>query len=959
MRYAILPILLAASCLRAATPAITLTQTLNFETPDQAKTALSLLSDSSAEPSLLEDGSLAVFAADDHKLLASWRESDKTLRLARANLTFSPATAGINAFILPAGTTVAFGQVAIAVPKNNKITPIIRGLGNLTFIADPGGLLSIQAAKNVACGCVSVAGNLTFDLNGDAEGGCGRIEMGIVNNQGTGLNASGIVTLSGGEALFQIWERTIIATRTVINNCRVQSLQPYGNQVHFQMIIGHFEMSGADASFEAYSYCQGSPKLFTSGATVTIPDTHYIASGGSATDSAMAYLTAVDTNAKGKRYIKVAPAIARNESTKVNYPTLKVALRANTANAPIRLLAHTDEALTIATSIELIDAKIYAPNVVRSDTPAVCRASGLWSNPAVWEGEKLPQDGGQVIVDGAGTVLDLDTQLPWLSELIVTNGAILRIRATQNETLPPIKVAWDSTLEVGNGTEKITVVAQDGLLRFGAKEAQDGSVHLSTFLLHTNATISGMINWKNVDLKLYGTFWKPSADIQKAVFGTADAGETTWIGLHIDTPMNLRAGCTLAIATPAAGGCVKPIGTIRIDNFNANFNSKEDYGNYFHFGKGNPETVPIQIIARNSNFRYGLNLENLVYLGGRTTLVLTDNSYLGAFPLSKGGPNNLRQDYWPGDGDTAYFTKQSVHILDSAQIILDNATLNSGRISSPGERLNGWNLSPTEENHPSIVVRRGCYRVWACSSKSNGKARLKVDGECRIDLVSGVQGGVEPRPLDGFGGVDLAEGSKLTFSILSHSNRLMRIGCGLTGSGEVSAVGTNATVIPVKVCFAGDSSNYSGAMSVDTSAGPAKFYFADGAVWGSVAKASLCALTNLVDAAAVCTVSFGGLELDGEGLSLRVKGDRSCDRLELGAAGFSGTGGLRIVWPDGQISPSGSEPVVATRPKDSATRVPPVVSEGGGAWRLSVRDSQTDSREELRLVPAGTLLIFY
>lgn len=246
MRYAILPIFLAASCLRAATPAITLTQTLNFESEAQAREALLALTDSADEPELLEDGSLAVRDATDGELLASWRESDKTLRLARANLTFTPETAGTNAFILPAGATVAFGQASIIVSKSNKIIPIVRGLGDLTFIAEPGGLLSIQAAKSVACGCVTAAGNLTFDLNGDAEGGCGRIEMGTVNNQGTGLNASGTLTLSGGEALLTIWERTIIATRTVIDNCRVQSLQSSGNQVHFQMIIGHFEMSGAD-----------------------------------------------------------------------------------------------------------------------------------------------------------------------------------------------------------------------------------------------------------------------------------------------------------------------------------------------------------------------------------------------------------------------------------------------------------------------------------------------------------------------------------------------------------------------------------------------------------------------------------------------------------------------------------------------------------------------------------------
>ncbi|MGN1360154.1 MAG: hypothetical protein ACI4X9_06855, partial [Kiritimatiellia bacterium] len=895
----------------------------------------------------------------DGELLASWRDSDKTLRLARANLTFTPETAGTNAFILPAGATVAFGQASITVSKSNKIIPIIRGLGDLTFIAAPGGLLSIQAAKNVACGCVTAAGNLTFDLNGDVEGGCGRIEMGTVTNQGTGLNASGTVTLSGGEALLTIWERTIIATRTVIDNCRVQSLQSSGNQVHFQMIIGHFEMSGPDASFEAYSYSMGSPKIFTAGATVTVPDTHYIASGGSATDSAMSYLTSVDTTAKGKRYLKVAPAIARNESTGVNYPSLKVALRANTAAAPIRLLAHTDEALIVSTSIELIDADLYAPNIVRSDTPAICRQSGLWSNPDIWDNQTPPQDGNQVIVDGAGTVLDLDTQLPWLAEVVVTNGAVLRIRATQTETLPAINVAWNSTLEVGDGVQEITATAQDGLLRFGARETQDGTADLSTFILHTNATIIGMVNWKNVDLKLYGTFWKPNTDIQKAVFGTAAAGETTWIGLHIDTPMLLRAGCTLAIATPASGGCVKPVRTIRIDNFNTNFNSTWDYGNAFHFAKGNPETVPVEIIARNSNFRHGLNQNNLVYLGGAATLTLTDNSFLGAFPQGKGGPDNLRQDYWPGDGDMAYFSGRAVHILESAQLILDNATLSSGRLASPGDRLTGWVLAPTEEGHASIVVRKGRYRVWACSSQSNGKARLKVDGECRVDLVSGLQGSVEPRPLDGFGGVDLAEGSRLAFSILGGSNRLMRIGCSLAGSGEVSAVGTNATVSQLRVCFAGDSGGCAGGMSVDASAGPAKFYFADGAAWGGVAKSSLCVLTNLVDAAAACTVSLGGLELDGEGLSLRVWGDRSCDRLELGPGGFSGSGRLGIAWPEGAIGPGGSAPVVATRPKGSGSRVPLVAAEGGGGWMLSVGDSGTESREELRLVPIGTRLILY
>ncbi|MGN1359943.1 MAG: hypothetical protein ACI4X9_05760, partial [Kiritimatiellia bacterium] len=69
MRYAILPILLAASCLRAATPAITLTQPLNFESEAQAREALLALTDSTDEPELLEDGSLAVRDATDGELL--------------------------------------------------------------------------------------------------------------------------------------------------------------------------------------------------------------------------------------------------------------------------------------------------------------------------------------------------------------------------------------------------------------------------------------------------------------------------------------------------------------------------------------------------------------------------------------------------------------------------------------------------------------------------------------------------------------------------------------------------------------------------------------------------------------------------------------------------------------------------------------------------------------------------
>lgn len=945
-----------ASTVLAATPSVTCTTQLNFADPATVPSALMGLTDATAEPTLLADGSLAVYDATDGELVAKWNDTNLTLTLQQVNVTYTPAVAGTALINLPAGSTLEFGRVSIRLTKSNSIKPIILSQGALDVVSLPGGTLEIRSNSGVAADGIYATGNLSVNLTG--QGTPGHLVIETINNQGTGLSANGgkaSLALVGGSIELALWERAVHASTMTMENCQLHVPQASGNRVHFpNLAVSRFEILDEASSLEIYSYCQGLYKFFSYNVPVTIPESYAIFSGTSQGDINGVYTDEVTNDVRGKRYLKVVPGLAKNTTTGTAYPSLKEALRHNADRSPIELFRSTDEVLTISENYTIIGSDLYAPNVTYLPE-ATCQTSGNWSSLSTWASGSKPQDGMSVRVVGEGVVLTVDETLPFVPDITLEGGATLQINATQPEPLPRLTCDELSTLNIGNGTDAITVRFRENCYHFNAVEQPDGSVKLSTLRLNPNATAHGLRYFKNVDCYLNGTFMTDQIAARKIIFGDAAKNETSYLGLDLSHPGYLTHQWSLYFAQPTSGGRIKAIRPWRIRNFNQSFERGGDWGCAFVFGRYNPSDEPIEISVENSNFRHALNTDNNVYIAGGITLKLGTGSYLGAFPNGTGKPYNKREDYW--NDSVAYKANRSVHIIDKGQIIVEGGTLSSGRLNTPASY--GWNISPSVEGHASIIYRSGRYRVWGCSAASNGKGRFVVEGDCHVDLVSGMDKNVLPRSFEGFASIDLADNATLRFSILNNADRTLPITKPITGNGAITVVGTNSTTDITAVVFRNPANSYIGTMASENSAGPARFFLDNGVTWSGVMRSSACGVTNLTTATAISEVNVPTLLLDDNSLLLRIFADHTADCVHIGEGGLQveNNGSFWLAGEGVSTALEAPYPVIATRPRGQLDPLPMARSEAISARRTRTIALSDPTREGITFAPIGVQII--
>lgn len=581
----------------------------------------------------------------------------------------------------------------------------------------------------------------------------------------------------------------------------------------------------------------------------------------------------------------------------------------------------------------------------------VCSTSGVWSDVGVWAGGVLPAAGDTVVVDGAE--LDVDVQVGDLAGISLRNGAKLRYLVTQEVEVPQTQVDHLSTVEVGDGSATVLVPTTDTGMVFSAVETASG-VALSKLIVHTNATLSGMNNFKNVDCYIYGD-WRWRRNGCSTVFGTAAAGETSYIGLTMASDLQIWYQCNLSVATPTKGGCVKAVRPIVFENYNANFSNGQDYGNKYFFGVNNPTNVPIEIIARNSNFRHGLNFGRAIAVHGGVTLTLDERSYLGNFPGGWLQFVGKKYDAW--GNATQLYVHNSVEIKGRGRIVVKGGSiLSSGR---PGNRLTeGWVIAPDEEDYTCVIVSNDSYRVWGCAQTSNRKGRIRVDGICGYNLVRGEEGGYRPRPLEGFKAIEIAEGAELRCSISNQVARTLPIDTVVEGSGRITAIGAPGSDLAV-VIKGGYTNSFTGELGVLRPAADARIFFDDGAYWSGAVMGSTVGVTNLTTAGEVSQFHLEGLTLDDDTFALQVQADHTSDCVEIGALGLSAAGGRLKLFGEGASTATVAPKVVlATLPQEQTGNLPLAFVEADKT--MSLRRQDVGLADRFGVVPYafGTMLIF-
>lgn len=562
-----------------------------------------------------------------------------------------------------------------------------------------------------------------------------------------------------------------------------------------------------------------------------------------------------------------------------------------------------------------------------------------------------------MVVDGVA--LDVDVALEGIASIALTNGATLRYCVTQNRAAPTTMVDHKSRLEIGDGVRNVLVPFGEGSVTFSAVENGSGGVELSTFVVQTNATVDGLDVYKNVDCYIYGNIMRSSSratlNLRSFHFGYADPDETTYIGLHMNTPQTVGSQDGFYFCCPEFGGRVKAIRPLLIENFNAR-PTGTDSGCTYHFGRYNPTDEVIEIVANNCKFRHGLAANNRIFVAGNTTLVLDKGSYLGNYyPGSS-------MDFWPASGDTESMSPRAVNIIEYGRVVLQGGSvLNSGRIHEPS--ANGWRIAPLESGFEAVIVSNGSYRVWTCATGSNRKGTLRIDGVCELNLPMGTVDGNLPNPLKGFGAVKVNAEGQLRLSIASGAERFLTLDTAIEGTGEVVAVTTNATDVTGKLTVAvkgGFANTFSGNLTTQAPRAEARFFFDDGATWGGVVSTSLAAITNLTTATAPSAVSFGGLRLEDESIKLRVLANHTADAIHLGEQGLEIVNNtyLPLVGDGATTAYAEPKPVLITCPKATDVSALLLRSPNGEIFRIKEVEGTTPTEKGLVASRRGSVFLF-
>ena len=496
------------------------------------------------------------------------------------------------------------------------------------------------------------------------------------------------------------------------------------------------------------------------------------------------------------------------------------------------------------------------------------KKSGDLLTNANWGGGEVPAAGSEVAIAGNGVVATYNGgEVPAWASIEVKDGAKLII-ATTATGLPMIKLNKVATLEVADGSS-LTLASAADLVGIATEQ----QVPVLSVVSGATLNVPGGMKFSNVDIDLKGTIAATTEG--GIVFGYAAAGDTTYIGLAVDGgTISLKATTSnydvspLEFCCPASGGTVVAVRDLMLTGASilpvyvssgVTYTFTESYKYGFHLGVNNPTTELFEVVFDGT--QWGVCGKTIIK-GGATFRLVNGGTY---------------KEY-----ETHTLWNRTCEISEMGRVVVGEGC--EFRLPAMGNYGNNpLEINPGYAGHQAVVVEDGgVFETY--SSSGNGKGVLAVsNGVYQVYLPWSTNASfavvASNVPFEGLAAVEVADGSTLTFST---RNRVFwnpgqfhdDSGDRVVSLADVPITGNNASVALSNanknvfgVIVKSGANTATGTASVVAPAeglGATTLYFANGANWAGTVVAGNVALTNLVDAAAACTNSFGALDLAAE-----------------------------------------------------------------------------------------------
>ena len=521
------------------------------------------------------------------------------------------------------------------------------------------------------------------------------------------------------------------------------------------------------------------------------------------------------------------------------------------------------------TSVDLVLTPVSTDFTFNSTTVTDLSSPSGWSCGYVPANEivKISGQGVTAVVSSAAT-------FPAFASIAVRDGATLQV--LDDVTLPPLTIDSTSRVVVGDNATMPAVSAVLDSQFTGIADATAAPVGLPVIEVATNATLSvaSAMKFKNVDFRLYGTVTKASKDDYTPVFGYAENGETTYIAFTADGGVfdfhsNQSEGRgSVSFVYPASGGTVVPVGTIVLRNARRTVAGWDDFGNW-EFGRANPTTVPFDVLADGT----AMDASAYFYASGAAHLALVNGSYVrrNAACLGHWFPMAIQDSATVTIGEGAFIdftTGGGANFAIDSQSAVDAVTVRDGGIYNVSYNSSGWGRGVFVADDGILGVSK-LYQSRERTDLLRGFGSARLDGDLAIASVN--------IPSVGTGDTNWDRHTKMA-------------NIPFTGTGDV-VVSNGVPEYPFSVTMVSGANTATGSIgAADVPGATNTLYFASGANWaGTVLADANVALTNLTDGAAAATVSFGGVQL-GTGFALRLWQDGTSDKVNVGTAGWSGSG---------------------------------------------------------------------
>ena len=596
-------------------------------------------------------------------------------------------------------------------------------------------------------------------------------------------------------------------------------------------------------------------------------------------------------------------------------------------------------------------------------------ASAL-NDPAGWRGGEVPPEDEDVVLEGAGVVVQVSAStLPKFKSLTVRGGAILRV--VDDVKLPKVVIGAQGSLEVASGTVELPMLTLNSMatlvIASGAEatlselytlltDGADPATTLPRITLDSGATLTvpDAMAFRNVALTIHGTL---AVDGTSVYLGTAAADETAYFEMTADggkiVPVAdpTTTGFTYYYLVPMAGGRVRvPSGSITIRNMPqtsfAQGATTRVYMGAANANRQNAKDEAIEFVLDKSTLftRNAYNGSNvyLACLGGGVTLRLKDGSAYRA---------------WFADADAVGTNGRcgGFRLVGNARIVMEEGS----RLVVPEDCTTHFDFSPDTERE--VLTMTNAY-LHLARTTGNGKAKIRMVGSenileaafpCwwRMDNGCNAFSGVKELNLDG------AE-TKLTVvtwhqGVQGSTGRIFSSGANVTGEGSL-VVGSTATNLgefghswyhDLTILYGISGNACSGALRVGSD--KTKIALLNGADWaGTLVSDGRIALGDPTATDAAVEASVGTLRMSAP-FSLRVwrdaEGNLVHDRLNVTkgvVVATEGAGSLRLDIAEGVVLKAGEEIVLGTFPAGTFETLQ--VRGGGRSLKVVERTTETE-----------------